>query len=829
MLGEILIVGEAPGEMEDEQGKPFVGPSGQILRQALDAANLSVSDIYITNAVMCRPPQNRQPKKEEMDACRDHVLKVIEEMPNLKLVILLGATALQSVLKQKGITEKRGTVIKDKANRTYIPIFHPAAILRNPMLKETFFRDFVFVRSYLKNEIRQGTYYCCDTKDKIQAAFEAVQGQEFLAFDIETNTPLRDEDPNIARDDIIGFSFTASEYTGYYVPLFAGSAKILDASTEAYTISELKKLLTNPGTKLIMHNGKFDANFIKKKWDIDVLKFYTRPDGSVGTNFYFDTMLAHHILWQEPPHGLKPLARRFQDLAYYEGELEAYKNMNGVSNYGQVPKDIMYRYGASDADAALRLFHIFYKELEEKKLLGLLFCNEQPLTVPIAQAEYHGIKVDRAGAEELGIKLDNQKASLQKEIWEIAGEEFNLNSGPQKARILFEKLGLPKPRKKKKAKSDVPSTAKEVLEKLDHPIAAKLVEHSHLVKMRSTYVTGVLEKLSPDDVLRGNFNIHGTGTGRLSSSGPNMQNIPAKQAFRRVYMARDGYALVSSDFSQIELRVLAKFSQDPKLLQAYWTNEDIHDQVAREVFNVAPGQRVTKDIRRMAKAINFGICYGIQAQSLSKQIGTDEYMAQEYIDKYLTKYAGVYAFQEYIKAFVHEHKFVKNHFGRVHHIVDIDSPDAYIRGEAERTALNSPIQGTAAEITNASAVQIYLIFERLGLDAKLVLTVHDELCYEVRKDQVLQAAKIIHDTMRSMAEQVLQLPVLVEQYVNDRWFDWKTLEQKYGEKMEPTHVPALHQARFLKKNLGIKLRDLSAIPKEFVSKFPIRSKVEVAG
>jgi len=805
--GRILIIGEAPGREEDREGKPFVGPSGALLREALDKAGISISDINITNTIMCRPPNNRQPMKEELEACKEHWQAVIAAMPNLQLIILLGAVAVQAVLKQKNIMDKRGTIIK-KDGRDFLPILHPAAILRDSNKKEMFFRDFVFAKNYIEKSFQVGEYKLCNTLELANSALDLIQDKEYIAFDIETSA-IDEDEPNLANDEIIGVSFTSEPYKGYYIPFISVNTQVFSDEQKTHIVNRLRDILTHPKKKLILHNGKFDANFLKAKFNIDIVKFFKRDDGSLGTNLYFDTMLAHHLLWQAPPHGLKFLSRIYPDLAYYESELKEYKDKNKIKNYAMIPQDVMYKYAATDADATIRLFYKYWEELSQKNLLGLFFTAVMPLVPVLCQAEYYGAKIDKKALLDLKVILENKIKTLEKEIYELAGEEFNINSPVQKAKILYEKLGIPKPKNRTKKSGSLP-TDKETLSKIDHPIVTKLIEYAHETKMKSTYVDSLLEKADRLDRIHTNYKQHGTATGRLSSSQPNLQNIPAEKQYRQIFISEKGYSLVGSDFSQIELRVLARVSQDPKLLQAFMNGEDIHDQVAREIFNIPPEEKVSKDIRRVAKTINFGIVYGIQAQALSKQINSDEGTAQEYINRYLYKYRKVAEFQEYIKAFVREHKFVKNIFGRIHHIPEIDSPDRFIQGEAERTALNSPIQGSAAEITNASAVQIYLAFERENIDAKLVLTVHDELVYEVKNEQVIRAATIIYNTMRSIAEHHLKIPVPVDQYINDKWLEHDIDDHKF---------PALHQARYLRK-IGIKARDFFNIPKGYVSAIP---------
>lgn len=793
----ILIIGDAPGIEEDGSGKPFMGQAGQLLRQTLQQTGISTDDIMVMHSVFCRPPKNRQVAKLEIDACRPYINFVMENMPNLQLVIMLGNNALQGTLKLKQIMNKRGTIIR-KDGKAFLPILSPAAVLRNPNQQAMFTKDFAFAKEFLSGTIRTGNYICADTLPAVQAAMDYFRSHEYLALDLETSSL------DFMTGHIIGISFTAEEYKGYYIPLFADNKEVWEPSDKQWIINELSLALLDDNKKFILHHGQFDCNFIKHDWDVDITDPVKRADGTTGFRFYFDTMLAHHLVWQQPPHDLKYLSRQFPDLSYYETELEDYKvrtKMKANQSYGLIPKEIIYKYGAADADATYRLFKVYVQKLQDLGLWNLMFTMTMPLANVIAKTEYHGIKINRVKLDENRVKLENEIRELEYKIYEYAGESFNIRSKPQLKRILFDKLQLPMPAERTKETGDV-AINKETLPTIKHPIAPAIVEYNNRGKFLSTYVKGIGDKLDLDDVLRAHFNIHGTETGRLSSSGPNLQNIPAKNDYRGMFIPRPGHAFVSADFSQIELRVMALFSNDPGLIAAFKSGRDIHTEVARKVFKVPLGEKVTKEQRKIAKTINFGIIYGIQARALAEQIQTSEAEAQQFINEYFKQFPGVYAFQEYVKKFVHKHKFVKNVFGRIHNIPDIDHPNEYIRGEAERTALNSPLQGTAAEITNLSAIQIFFKLREAGLSARLVLSIHDELVYETPISQIQQTAAIMYATMRDTAEARLPVPALVDQVIYDRW-------------IEPS---LLTQAKYVKRTLGLSTRILEDIAKDYNAK-----------
>jgi DNA polymerase-1 len=796
--GEILIVGDVPNSDEDRSGIPFTGSVGNLLRDGLDLAKIPVNKVLVSNACLCRTPKGRQPSREELAACLPHIKNLINNMPNLRLIILLGNNALGAVLKQQRILDKRGTLIR-KDGKVYLPMLHPAAILRNPEHKQTFVRDFAFAYEYLYGTIKTGTYTCCDTIDSALSAMESMRDHEIVAFDIETSSTEGSKDiSNFMLDHIIGFSFTAKEYEGYYVPLIADGVELWEPEIKGHLIAKAKEIFGADNKKLILHNGKFDLNFIRKGWDLDLSEPIER-DGITGYRYYFDTMLAHHLLWQEPPHDLKFLSRRFPDLSYYESELDEYKKRNKIKDYSNIPKDVIYKYAAADADATIRLYNIYAPELVKNNLWTLMFGITMPLANTFIHTEYHGIRMDKSELLNVKVQLEGEARQLHKEILELAGEEFNINSKPQLIRILFEKLKLPIP--DKRTDSGAISTDKETLLKIDHPICKKIIEYSNKTHFLSTYIDGMLARLDDQDVMRTKYNQHTVATGRVSSSNPNLQNVPATDAFRKLFIARPGHSLIMSDFSQIELRVLAHLTKDPTLIDAFQTGKDLHSITGRAIFHKESDAVLAKEERKIAKTVNFGIVYGIMAAALAKQTGVTEDVAQGYISGFHKLYAMIGVFQKNLLVGLRKTKCITNLFGRKHHIPDIDHPNEYIRSEAERTATNSPVQGTAGDITNLAAIRIHARLRAAKIPANMVLQIHDELVYDVEDKYILETANIVYQTMRETAEHYLCVPVLVDQAINDKWIEPKLYKQ----------------ARYLKQR-GLSLRQFHTYMDEYEAK-----------
>lgn len=772
--GRILLIGDAPVKDEDLLGRPFVGTSGQLLGELMAGVGLKPEDCYVHTCCMCRPPQSRQPLKEELEACHPYINWIISQMPNLKLIIPLGATAIYSTLKLKKVMDKRGCLtVKD--GRTFLPVLHPAAVLRNINHKSLLERDLRFAKEFIEGEIKQGEYILVRDESDLRTLYADLNAAEVIAVDIETSTQEKNSFSNFIDDDIIGMSFAWKEKHGVYLPFKSAGKDFWSKDTMEFAKTTLATILQQPGKKLIFHNGKFDLNFLRKRFDMHLYEYY-EVDGKLKFPYHFDTMLAHHLLDENAPHDLKWLSREFSDLAFYENELKNYVKAEKIKDYGNIPLDIIYSYGAADADATLRLYNKFMPQIKERGLDKLFFGLIMPLATVLAQAEYNGVKVDKELLNSLDIKLKADIAASEAEIYRLAGKTFNINSRQQLTEVLFTNLKLPKP--KKRTDSGAISTDAETLSGIKHPIIDNLMAYYGAKKLHSTYVVSILEKMDTVDRLHTSYLAHGTTSGRLSSRGPNLQNIPADETYRKIFVAEDGHSFIGSDYSQIELRVLASISKDPTMTNIFIKGGDVHAETARKILNIPDDQEVSKENRKLAKTINFGLVYGMSSKTLAANAGVDEITAVRFLSEYFKKFGGIAKWQNDIKTEARRNKEVKTMLGRVRHLITIDSPDEYIRAEAERQGMNMPIQGSAAECTNLAALQIYLSLQKAGIDSKLVLTVHDELVYEVRNDQVAAAANIIYSTMKNVAESLLGLPVEIDQFIFNRWIEPKEDEQK---------------------------------------------------
>ena len=434
-------------------------------------------------------------------------------------------------------------------------------------------------------------------------------------------------------------------------------------------------------------------------------------------------------------------------------------------------------YAAEDADITLRLWQLFKPRLQAEQVASVYERLERPLIPVLAKMEASGITVDRNILARMSNDFAKRMAVFQSEIHQLAGEEFNIASPKQLGEILFDKMGL---EGGKKAKTGAFSTSADVLEDLAASgveIAAKVLEWRHLAKLKSTYADALVESiLATTGRVHTSFSMVGASTGRLSSSDPNVQNIPIRTAegrqIRTAFIAADGHKLISADYSQIELRLVAHVAKETTMIEAFRAGIDIHARTASEVFGV-PLDQMDSETRRRAKAINFGIIYGISAFGLARQLGISRGEASDYIAAYFKNFPGIGDYMERIKVSAREDGFVETLFGRRIHISGFSGGNQAMRGFAERQAINAPIQGSAADIIKRAMIRIPAALKAAGLSATMLLQVHDELIFEAPKSEAEATKALITSVMENAADPVLTLavPIVAEAGVANSWAD----------------------------------------------------------
>ncbi len=501
------------------------------------------------------------------------------------------------------------------------------------------------------------------------------------------------------------------------------------------------------------------------KYDMHVLENH----GIVLRGIVFDTMLASYVLDATATrHNMDDMAAHYLGVKTTTFEEIAGKGVKQLG-FNQVEVEKAAHYAAEDADITQRLHDVLAPQLAAEPTLESVFRDIELPLAPILQAmEHRGVLIDTAMLATQSRELGERMIALEKQVYELAGQEFNLGSPKQLGHILFEKLGIPAP---KKTATGQYSTAEDVLEQLDHPLPKLLLEHRSLSKLKSTY-TDKLPELVDRKTGRVHTSYHQAvaATGRLSSSDPNLQNIPirtdAGRKIRRAFVAPAGYHLMAADYSQIELRIMAHLSGDEGLLKAFSQGEDVHRATAAEVFGV-PLNDVTSDQRRNAKAINFGLIYGMSAFGLAKQLGIGRGEAQGYVDLYFARYPGVKQYMENIRVQAAQNGYVETFFGRRLMVRDINAKNPALRQAAERAAINAPMQGTAADIIKRAMIAVEAALLRDNVDARLIMQVHDELVLEVREGQTDVVKALLREQMEGAAQ--LSVPLLVEVGVGSNW------------------------------------------------------------
>ena len=580
--------------------------------------------------------------------------------------------------------------------------------------------------------------------------------------------------------ELVGLSFALQAHEAYYIPLthcLEGdelTAKQLDRDT---VLARLKPILENANIGKIGQHLKYDAHILSH-YDIDLIGSIHSNAEHSKNNWAMDTMLASYVINAAiTRHGMDDLARHYLHTQTISYEDVAGKGAKQVS-FDQVAIDIASDYACEDADITYQLFELFNDKLaDDANNAQLLHELEIPIAQILCQMEAHGILIKRPFLNELSKRFDEEIIALEAQAYEVAGEEFNLGSPKQLGEMLFDKLGVPGG---KKTKSGQYSTGEAVLSKVDHPLVDIVLEYRSLSKLKSTY-TDALDAVADKDTDRVHTSYHQalTSTGRLSSTDPNLQNIPIRTAtgrlIRQAFIAPEGRVLLAADYSQIELRLMAHFSGDENLTRAFNEGLDIHSATAAEVLSKAVDE-VSATERRNAKAINFGLLYGMSAFGLAKQLEMSRGEAQDYIDMYFERYPSVKQYMIDTRASAHERGYIETILGRKLYTPDITHSNQMVRRGAERAAINAPLQGSAADLIKLAMIAVDKVLPKD--QAKMLLQVHDELVFEVDIDKAAEISQLIKDAMQNVLSETAKdmgwevdfaVPLLVETDSGANW------------------------------------------------------------
>ncbi len=603
--------------------------------------------------------------------------------------------------------------------------------------------DFDFEKHPKKYELIQST-------ENLDVLLNALKDVSVLCFDTET-TGL-----DSTEDDIIGIAFSVKPHEAFYLQLPENHREAVSV------LQKLRHIFENESVEKVGHNLKFDISMLKN-YNINV-------EGPL-----FDTMLAHYLLEPDLRHNLDFLAEAYLNYNTIPIESLIGKKGKGQLSMKKVDINLLKNYACEDADIALQLKEVFEKQLKDNTLYKLYKEVEMPVIKVLSDMETEGIKVDTDILKFISKDMNESIEKLQQSIFEMAGVQFNVASPKQLGEVLFDKLRIIKNPKKTKTKQY--STSEEVLSKLValHPIVEKILEFRSLTKLKSTYIEALPQLISKrTGRIHSNFNQAVAATGRLSSNNPNLQNIPIRtekgKEIRKAFVPRnDDYLLMAADYSQIELRIMAELSKDENLIKAFREGMDIHAATAARIYSI-PVDEVSSDLRRIAKTVNFGIIYGISAFGLAeriKEINRTE--AANLIEQYFKQYPGIKDYMDNTIAFARKHEYVYTMMGRKRYVRDINSHNAMVRGYAERNAINAPIQGTAADMIKLAMQNIYRIMKKENLKSKMILQVHDELVFDMHKEEEELLRKIVDTQFKNSLP--LSVPIVVDIKTGQNWLE----------------------------------------------------------
>ncbi|OGL43233.1 MAG: DNA polymerase I [Candidatus Schekmanbacteria bacterium GWA2_38_11] len=659
---------------------------------------------------------------------------------------------IEAHAEQARLSKRLATIRRDVSLEADIESFK----LREPYTQElvNLFAELEF-RNLLKEFTEKGSYEDKEYKVilsevELLKLTESLKETREFAFDTETTSlePM--------EADLVGLSFCINPGYSYYIPVAHNYENCPEQIPKKTVLNSLKPVLEDQGIKKIGQNIKYD-NIILKKEGIDL------------KGISFDTMLASYLINpSRQRHNLDDLS-----LEYIGSKMISYSEVTSTlpkgSSFASVEIEKACTYSCEDSDVALKLSRIFDNKLEELDLKDLFVNVEMPLLEVLVAMEMKGVKVNEKLLKELSKKLDDELKELIEKIYSLAGREFNINSSQQLGEILFKEMKLPPAKKTKSGYS----TDLGVLEELaiDNELPRQVLNYRHISKLKSTYVDALPRMINEKTGrIHTSYNQAVTATGRLSSSNPNLQNIPIKTEYgkkiREAFITEPGYMLLCADYSQIELRILAHMSGDELLVEAFRQNQDIHIRTASEIFGLEP-DLISEQMRNIAKTVNFGIIYGISSFTLSRDLGISQKNAKKYIDNYFERHKGVSSFIEDTVKYAEENGYVKTLLNRRRYIPELKSRDRNIYNLGRRTAVNTVIQGTAADAIKVAMIKIYERLKKINSQANIILQVHDELVFEVPEKEVENLKNLIKNEMETVLE--LNVPLKVNIFAGKNW------------------------------------------------------------
>jgi uracil-DNA glycosylase family 4 len=768
----VMVIGEAPGAREDESHVAFVGRSGQLLDSVLSQVGLPRDEVYVTNVAKCRPPDNRTPKRGEIKVCVEEYLTKEFEVVRPEFVLLLGNAPLQGVIGKSGITKHNGTVWRvEVADGHWARVFatvHPAAVLRNPRFTQVFAADITrFGNLVHDRDVSPKTDVRIVSKKRHMAwLLEQLMEAEEISWDVETDTKqvegyVRSAGQYWHGDDswICSIAFSWEEGSAAAVPLMHPSSPWKNPQA---VLEALKPALTRPRSEVryIAHNSPFDARWAHSK--------------GVRIRQDFDTMLAAHMTDENQFKGLKPLSKtELGAAAYGVGE--------DIKHPSQAPIRKLCIYNGKDTDYTLRLAHILKERLKEDPRSALVFLRlMMPAANALVDVERLGVWVDPERWEDRYITSQENRDKVHQYINQFWPEDkpINLNSPPQVGRLLFEHLELPI---LLKTKTGAASTAEAVLLRLEdqHKAAKAIMIYRKWAKYVNTYLgPWKYEWMDSGGRIHSSYKLFGTVTGRLSGEG-GIQQVPRDPFIRSIIGAPPGWKFVQGDFSQVEVRIAFWLADERRGLRQYLNNEDIHSIRAMRMTGKIRAEDLTKEERKRAKPVTFGYLYGMGATKFTSyafdnygvKVTQDE--AESDRNLFFEDYPALRPWHDRQRKLARRYGRVVSPIGRVRHLPDISSDDEKIRQEAERQAINSPVQSFASDLMLIALVYLHSVLP--PDEARIVGTVHDSILFEVRDDKVDEWVPFIKETMEDMkrVERLfgteVGVPIVADMEVGQHW------------------------------------------------------------
>lgn len=806
--GPIVFLGEAPGAEEDARGKPFIGKSGAFLRKMIELLGLGPEDIRFTNAVRCRPPDNKTPKKSHIKACQVHLEEEFMAHPPA-IIVPLGNVALEA-LRAAGFLELPGKItalnsraIDNGKGPIIYPIFHPAYVLRNPGMLEAYGKTFDGLERIILEGVPEPAtteYTLSEDIDELYEAIKTARAAGVVAYDIETSF-LHPQAPG-ARFVSFSLSWKERQAFGFW---------LTDTNYDDALSLLHDHLLEDPEVLKIMHHAKFEL-----MWSMSL--------GRMIFNFD-DTMLFHwHLDERNRTHSLKDLALNYTDMGFYDAELERYKaehkecdpdkeysTPDGArlrGSYANIPREVLLPYNCKDADATLRIHGVLKPQLN--KAQSWVYQKIQTFSCySLAEMELLGCNLDWNQAEFLGEEMRLEIERLKAELMQMPavveldeylketrdGKGFNPASADDLRKLLFQVLALPVVYDTDGGK---PSTDKHVLAELapKHPIPNQILRIRAISTQYNTFVLGAFKRRRADR-LHTSYGMAHTETGRYNSSNPNLQNIPrspivlqrgeerTELSIKSMYVPDEITDwLVQVDYSQVELRIMAIQSGDKTLLDYFRQGFDVHRYVAARIHQVEPEQ-ISSEQRTMAKRTVFGLIYGQSAAGLAEELGITVRKADAFLSKFFREFPSVREWMEATERRVKKSGRVETMFGRIRRLPDAASDDEALRSRALRQAINAPIQGTAADFLAYKKGQIWADMKVRGLAARQILTVHDSILFNVPQEEIgffIPYAKRFMEDFSEIKEIVI--PIVADFEFGKRWSSMRKLTDQDIGKIE---------------------------------------------